>query len=602
MKMKRYILTVLCFAGFAAAEFRGAPVSSGRALELASQVLAPSTRSGAAGLRVLWTGEAPSETPALYVIGRQEGGFVIVAGDDRVFPVLAISESGSFKVEDMPGNVRWWMERMEAYVRNVRIPEPQAEIAWSERTRSAVLPDAEITDRVERLTPEWDQGNNDQYYFGRNVFNAKCPKVGDDYTLVGCTATALAEVLTYESGLPDIKMPASAHGVVEAYSGYPDASFFPYNLGMTYDWSGLRTLTGIQSIKETLSAGNDALVSSLAQLMADIGIVIRARYGTNGTSANIDLAYLIEHFDINKKARIESQGAYPALQWIAMLKKEIDSRPVLYSGRSNNNPGHQFVFDGYGKYMGEDVFHVNFGWGGRCNGYYRHISLVPNNSYDFSYDCQAVLDFYPDADSVFEPSLRYESGLSTSDAISPGKKFVVSTGIIWNSASSSFKGKLRFVHEDKSGNQLKDVYIGSTTINVNGGVGFSFDAEIESLSFGDRIVGYCSAEGSELWKKIACAQNGSAIGDLPLIPVPFIETDDSYIVGDFFVFYIKNIADPFAGTVWTITGPDGVKNQFPHSEWGVPLSKVGKYKIEAAVAPRKGAAVTEHLVTYITVK
>ena len=65
---------------------------------MARRVFGISTRSGAGQLHVVWDGKTAADTqdPAFYVIGRDGGGFVIIAGDDRVSPVLAFSDKGSF--------------------------------------------------------------------------------------------------------------------------------------------------------------------------------------------------------------------------------------------------------------------------------------------------------------------------------------------------------------------------------------------------------------------------------------------------------------------------------------------------------------------------
>ena len=121
------------------------PVTVDRALELAGRVLPAVDTRAAEPLKVIWDGEtAPTpEAPALYVIGRESGGFVILAGDDRVCPVLALSDKGRFEVEGMPANVRWWMDQMKAYVRSVPAPEAGAAEAWAPGTRAtAALPES----------------------------------------------------------------------------------------------------------------------------------------------------------------------------------------------------------------------------------------------------------------------------------------------------------------------------------------------------------------------------------------------------------------------------------------------------------------------------
>ena len=615
------------------------PVSADRALDMAGRALATGlkTRTGAPALQVIWNGEMAEsrEAPALYVIGRESGGFVIIAGDDRVYPVLAISDKGTFKVEGMPDNVRWWMERMKAYVRSVRVPEDRAVEAWSLKTRStAALPDEGVTDKVERLTPEWDQGNNDQGRFGRYVFNTKCPMAGSTLTVTGCVATALGEILTYESGQPGITMPASAHGTIAAYtvgSGYYYPNF-PYELGTPYDWEGFRSLTGTPAIREAVNAGKTALLDNLAQLMADLGAICKASYNTSekgGTSASVRLADLAEHLDINKRAYVDYQSNYSDRQWVAKLKAEIDQRPVLISGHSvapagqysDGSPayaGHQFVFDGYGTYGGETVFHVNFGWGGYCSGYYRHICLDTNielnGRRDYSRDLDAVFDFYPDANSTYAPKIGFISytantgveyyGLYTDQVISAGKSFSVNIGPLRNTGAETFSGMVRLIVEDAAGQAKGNPLLSrNLSLQPNYFTWFGSSITVPSFAFGDRVVAYFSTnDAATEWEKVMFANDGTVVGELPLMPATFVQTESAYSVGDYFEFRLKNNKDRYAGTVWTVTAPDGTKASYEQADREFRLTQAGKYKIEAAVAPKVGSSVTERVVAVINVR
>jgi len=52
-----------------------------------------------------------NETVYFYVFGTEDNkGFVIVAGDDRVTPVLGYSETNSFSADNMPPNLQWWID------------------------------------------------------------------------------------------------------------------------------------------------------------------------------------------------------------------------------------------------------------------------------------------------------------------------------------------------------------------------------------------------------------------------------------------------------------------------------------------------------------
>ena len=185
--MKTRVFTFLSALLIFGGSLSAAPVSSGRALDIAKKIFAvqPATKSGGGSLRIVWDGEEVATKaavqPAFYVVARDGGGFVIVAGDDNVRPILAISDHNEFKVEGMPANVRWWMDRMKAYVRATTIQEPEVKALWADLVSTkadASVPTADVINKVEHLTPEWSQGNT--YHKGqadeRQIFNSKCPK------------------------------------------------------------------------------------------------------------------------------------------------------------------------------------------------------------------------------------------------------------------------------------------------------------------------------------------------------------------------------------------------------------------------------------------
>ena len=61
-------------------------------------------------------------------------------------------------------------------------------------------------------------------------------------------------------------------------------------------------------------------------------------------------------------------------EWDNIIYNELyHGRPVIYSA-SNTKSGHAFVCDGYD---GKGLFHINWGWDGLRNGYYRLQALFP---------------------------------------------------------------------------------------------------------------------------------------------------------------------------------------------------------------------------------
>ena len=64
---------------------------------------------------------------------------------------------------------------------------------------------------------------------------------------------------------------------------------------------------------------------------------------------------------------------YSSSEWLNLVKDEMANGPVVFAG-TDDYGGHMFVLDGY---TTMDYFHVNWGWGGYSNGYYKINALEP---------------------------------------------------------------------------------------------------------------------------------------------------------------------------------------------------------------------------------
>ena len=631
--MKRFLLLLMSILLTGGTLLQAEPVSESRAREIAMKVLAaqPATKAASGDVKLIWNGEdaatKAATQPAFYVFGRDGGGFVIVAGDDNVQPVLAISETNEFKVEGMPENVKWWMDNMKYYVRNM-LPTQQVREQWAQfaETKSGPLPET-VTDKHEKLTATWDQGNADLVYYKQRVFNKFCPTVTSgepaktDTCITGCVAVALGEVITYQSGQAGVTMPTKGTGNVGGYSvgdGYVAPA--AYALGTTYDWANLRTLMTRQDIKDAITAGKTDLLNNLARLLADLGAMAQANYSPTGTGATTDNAIsgLMTHMGFNKSAYLDLASRHSPREWITMLKEELDERPFIYSGKTAGNAGHSFVFDGYGKYMGDDVFHVNFGWSGSNNGYYYFTNLDAADGHNYSYAGEAFFDFYPKAESSYIYALQFDDsflgipGFVYADPFSPSAYFRITFGVE-NVGSTTYSGKLAAKLVDKNGtfkydfDILIDTEYGWTDEITVAGVGckqlyIKLPAD-PVIAFGDKIVLYCTTNaGKSVFEPIKNRLDGTVVNELPVMPAAFIKVNPlGYSVNDYFQLQLANYDYAYDATEWTITNMSGgapvVKQQ---SDWEYQFTQAGTYKIEAAVAPY-GGAVVETITTYITV-
>ena len=74
---------------------------------------------------------------AFYVFNADNnGGFVIVSGDDRTVPILGYSRTGSIDMEKMPENMKWWLE---GYARQIEALGTSVKPAQKTKTRGVEI-------------------------------------------------------------------------------------------------------------------------------------------------------------------------------------------------------------------------------------------------------------------------------------------------------------------------------------------------------------------------------------------------------------------------------------------------------------------------------
>ena len=373
--MKRYVLTFLILGAFALYAAAGV-VTPERAARYAESVLGmSSTPVAEMGSHNRAASRNGSQDPEYYVFNNPDGGWVVIAADDRVTPVLGYSDKGKFRVDDMPDNVSWWMDGVAKVIDNVRDMDMEApesvRKAWIEiQERGLTTPDNAKTIQ----TALWDQ---------IEPYNDLCPIVAGESkrSVAGCVATAMAIVMRYNS------WPAWGTGVTAGYRTLSTDTYIPSDPieNHTYDWSNL-PLTNASA--ET-SGWTDAQKSQVAQIMYDCGVSVEMDYTSIGSSASSDyIPYAFRtYFSYSDKAMEVFRASYTEDEWLALIKSEIDAdRVVLYCGNGDVG-GHAFVCDGYdieGKKLS-----INWGWGGDCNGFFT-LDLPATEGFVFS-DFQAAI-------------------------------------------------------------------------------------------------------------------------------------------------------------------------------------------------------------------
>lgn len=281
------------------------------------------------------TATTASPSDAYYVFNNDAGGFVIIAGDDAVTPVLGYTSTGSFDAENLPDGLK---DLLKSY-------ERQIAALGSSYQANQTATRAGFTGEKLLNTAKWNQGN---------PFNKYTPK---NY-VTGCVATAGAIVMKHHG------YPAKGTG---SHSYTWNGKDLTANFEHDYDWANMPT---------KYTVGNDEAFDGVARLMSDLGVAVEMQYNKDGSGASMEdlLTALKKYFGYSKYARLLAIADLGAEVWNDRLRAEIDAnRPILYSAVDSNKGGHSFVIDGYK----DESFSVNWGWGGYCDGFYRIGALNP---------------------------------------------------------------------------------------------------------------------------------------------------------------------------------------------------------------------------------
>ena len=95
------------------------------------------------------------------------------------------------------------------------------------------------------------------------------------------------------------------------------------------------------------------------------------------SGANFSAEAYTKYFGYDNSCYVGERRDYSIDDWFDMLYNEIEQGfPVLFSGFSSGG-GHAFVLDGFD---GENLFHLNWGWGGGSNGWFLVGILNPGDT------------------------------------------------------------------------------------------------------------------------------------------------------------------------------------------------------------------------------
>jgi hypothetical protein len=379
--------------------------------------------------------EALTRDAAFYVFNGEGAGYVVIAGDDRQTPLLGYSDNGTFPEGDnIPSNMKWWFEQ---YTKEYNILQSTPESCFYEefQTRSD-----EYKSSVSPLLGDikWDQDD---------PYNRSCPSDGGIICPTGCVATAMAQVMKYYN------YPEKGTGSVN-YSTYSNKINVQCDFSQqTFDWNNMLP-------KYTTGNFTTTQANAVAKLMFACGASIHMNYTQDESGAVTQyVAYALrENFSYAKSATFVQRSWFTNSQWLSLVKNELSNgRPVVYGGDSSNEGGHEFVFDGYDT---NDYMHVNWGWSGYYDGYFKITSLKPESvgtgggtgaESGFNIDQDMVVGIAKSSSTTEAATVFYlEELVSSASSVSVGSKFNVTANALYN-FGTKFEGQIALLLVSSSG-------------------------------------------------------------------------------------------------------------------------------------------------------
>lgn len=323
--------------------FDRTPTRSNAPLEMGYIVDHSRTRSG-----------APGNDTIAYILNRGDyEGFVVVSSDNRVYPILAHSQTGTFKYKKGDPVETEFISRLGAYLKSHQDRESRIVIADDL--------DACVTS-YPALTASWHQRAPwDKYVIQEHP---GCP--------VGCVALATGMIMSH------CKLSHVYHGInfeLARITAGLKTNYYPWEEPLTRIVGG-NTSGNNKPRPEVEPYSYDVAIDYAAKLLYWIGKDVHTSYSNGESSAmSLDAFRLLkkEGYDL-KQITLTAYNVHDAIKYLV-------SNNLLYMRGS----GHAWVADACSycvDYANNDTIaaeiHCDWGWGGNCNGYYSGEVFYPD--------------------------------------------------------------------------------------------------------------------------------------------------------------------------------------------------------------------------------
>ncbi|MCL5281979.1 MAG: C10 family peptidase [Planctomycetes bacterium] len=335
---------------------------------------------------------ADDGTVLAYVMDLEPSGFVALAADTDLAPVIAYSFRSPFPADGDKANPLYRMVRedlrlrIKALAEHPELKSPETARQWTlyaEGGKAAPAVGANnhsprLLQPVQQWPPEgstatgglvataWDQ---------EPPYNQFCPldTVDGGRSYVGCAATVMAQILNFHRQCNVALGPSDAYTMSNGMKMDADSTL--------YDFPSFNTLNDyVAAIRAKYQEGIDLNDVDMAALNFACGVAMHMDYSSDGSGASPYAAQdaMVRKFGF---AGADMFGGLSAESFLVLQENIINGLPAMIGLRPTDGyGGHAVVCDGYNT---DGEYHLNFGWG----------SLYPQKITDVWY--RLPTGFYP---------------------------------------------------------------------------------------------------------------------------------------------------------------------------------------------------------------
>lgn len=411
-----------------------------------AQALASSTRGGSQIEYIPSSTllQSRSEQEAFYLCNLSSEGFVLVSTNANLPEIIGYSSSVYQAGKELPSGLIDLMKSFAGLKEGSSVLAPLS-------AQVAVAP---------MLKTKWNQDT---------PFNGMCPLDGSSRSMVGCVATAAAQVMKYYQW-PE-KRGSGKISYVTASRKIP----------VSVDLSDYSFAWNLMRDEYAPNQYSNAEGNAVAKLMYTVGAACQMDYSyAESGSSLIDAAQgLSRYFGYDKDMFLLYGDIIPADFWNEVLVNEINqSRPVMFSGAAANGEGHAFVLDGYESRGGSIYYHINWGWSGSADGYYLVSNLTPEGTGigagmgTYNSTQLVLLNCQPDDGRANPRYSQVEEIAISKTNYSSGEEILFDLDLksVFCMFTSDFSGALLFEVVDEDGRSIKSETLEDIEIPIGEGL------------------------------------------------------------------------------------------------------------------------------------